>query len=116
LEPTGNQRRVVRSESFLDAARACFPAEGTSRRNAFEVFERLVLQPFEDELRLPGRYEALHEEIPGSPVRTFVTAPSPMVPIVCFFLTMVGEDVVLLDLGCDYDSWHADENDDLLDG
>jgi len=113
LAAPGQQRRVVRSESFLDAARACFPEEGTSRRNAFEVFEHLVLQPFEKELRLPGRYEALHEEVAGSPVRTFVTAPSPMVPIVCFFLTMVGEDVVLVDLVCDYDSWHSD--DDLLE-
>lgn len=108
---------MVRSKSFLSAAHVCFPEEGTSRRNSFRVFQRLVLEPFEEELRRPGRYEALHEEIPGSPVRTFVTAPSPMTPIVCFFVIMAGDDIVLCDLVCDYDSWPVDdEQDDLLGG
>ena len=102
---------------FLAAAYDCFPADGTASRSSFEVFERLVLEPFEQELRRPGRDEALHEEILGSPLRTFVTALTRMVPIVSFCVALVGDAIELLDLVCDYDNWHPDdEDDDLLEG
>lgn len=40
-----------------------------------------------------------------------------MTPIMCFFVIMVGDDIVLCDLVCDYESWSLDdEHDDLLGG
>ena len=85
----------------MEEAYRHFPEEATSRRNAFELLDRLILTPLEKALAWPHRFEKLTPAEPGSPIRIFQTQHA-MIPPVTIYLALVDDVVQLLGFECDF--------------